>query len=145
MNGCLKPLLTCWEVDLGVEVACVVNLWEVGGMLYNYNQNSSNLIHLFLFIIKFITFKISYKLTLNLYTWLLTIIISYKVHWKVMNLSEWWGFVVNTHAWIPPIKRVIGLGVRSRDVTLLHVSSVDCMLNICTDVHERSMWLLASK
>ena len=99
MNECLKPLLTSWEVDLGVEVACVVNLWEVGGMLYNYNQNSSNLIHLFLFIIKFITFKISYKLTLNLYTWLLTIIISYKVHWKVMNLSEWWGFVVNTHAW----------------------------------------------
>ena len=38
MNGCLKSLLTRWEVDPELEVVCVLNLWEVGGMIYNYNQ-----------------------------------------------------------------------------------------------------------
>ena len=38
MNGCFEPQLKCWEVDLGVEVVCVVNLWEVDGMIYNYMQ-----------------------------------------------------------------------------------------------------------
>ena len=47
MNGCLKSLLTRWEVDPGLEVVCVLNLWEVGGIIYNYNQNSLNLIQLF--------------------------------------------------------------------------------------------------